>query len=284
MAERRLGDLLDDAAARLARAGIAEPRAEATILACRTFGLERTTPFAHPELLISQEDACRFAALVERRARHEPLAYLIGEREFYGRPFHVDPRVLIPRPETELLVELALQELRHSEGPALVVDVGTGSGCIAATLALELPSVRVIAVDISWEALQVARLNLERYGLERRVQLVQGDLLTWLAGPADLVVANLPYVPAESLSALPPDVLDYEPKRALCGGPGGASLILALLQQASRIGVNALLAELDPRHAREVLETARLLFPQRSIDIRRDLAGWERILWIRGAR
>lgn len=278
MGDRCLGDLVTNAAERLARAGVEHPRAEAIILACHCFGLERTVPYAHPELPIAEAAAARFAVLVERRARHEPLAYLVGEREFYGRPFTVDRRVLIPRPETELLVDLALQELRRTEAPALVVDVGTGSGCIAATLALEAPAARVVAVDIDVAALQVAHANLTRHGLARRVHLVQGDLLSWLGCPVDLVVANLPYVPSERFPELPSDVRDYEPRYALCGGPGGARIILALLEQASSLGVGALLAEIDAGHAQQVVAAARALFPDRTVELCPDLAGQERFI------
>jgi release factor glutamine methyltransferase len=270
--------LVAEGTRRLQQADLERPRAEASLLAGHALGLDKTALVAHPELTAGPDQTHRYDALVERRARGEPLAYLTGEREFYGRSFLVDPRALIPRPETELLVETALAEFSTGPAQVSIVDVGTGSGAIAATLALELPGARVIVSDISPEALDLARENLGRHGLGRRVPLVRGDLLGWLRGPVDLVVANLPYVPAETFDSLPRDVREYEPRLALDGGHGGARLLMRLLEQASRLEVGTLLAELDPRHADEVRVKAVSYFPDRPVDILQDLAGRERLL------
>jgi release factor glutamine methyltransferase len=205
------------------------------------------------------------------------MAHIVGECEFYGRAFLTDPRALIPRPETELLVETAVELLRDGPPDPLVVDVGTGTGCIGITLLLETPA-RVVLSDVSYAALQLARLNLSRYGLTDRVQLVRGDLLSWLSSPADLVVANLPYIPSEAFLDLSPDVRDYEPRLALDGGPGGTKLLLELLRQASACQVGALLAELDPRQADILSIAARRMFPDRPIHVLPDLAGHRRLL------
>jgi release factor glutamine methyltransferase len=275
-----LGGLVRSGAGQLHRAGRGGAWNEAVILACHAVGLSRAALIAHPERPVGPAESARFEQLVARRALGEPIAYLVGEREFYGRPFFVDRRALIPRPETELLVEAALQELSRGAPRPLVVDVGTGSGCIAATLALEAPSARVVAADLSASALSLARRNLARHGLERSVRLVCGDLLRWLGQAADLLVANLPYIPSEAWSALPPDVRDSEPRLALDGGPGGAVLIRRLLVQAARLGVGALLAELDPRHADEVRAAAQSAFPGRPVEVLADLAGRQRLLRI----
>jgi release factor glutamine methyltransferase len=189
----------------------------------------------------------QLAALTARRVRHEPVAYLVGTREFYGRPFQVTRAVLIPRPETEEVVEQALMELRASSssksldsGPPsskrLVIDIGTGSGCLAVTLALEWPGARIVATDISTEALEVARSNAEALGAERLefhhvddVSFVPADL-----PPADLVVSNPPYVPERDRASLAPDVAGFEPPGALFAGPDGLDVIRRLVPAACR--------------------------------------------------
>jgi release factor glutamine methyltransferase len=289
-------ELVSAGARKLAEAGIEAPRFEAQLLASRVLGVERAGLLTHPELVIDDSERARYNELLTRRAQHEPVAYLLGEREFYGRSFYVDHRVLIPRPETELLVEAALEEADGLAAGSWIVDVGTGSGCVAITLALELPRVRVVAADLSWEALEVARLNVERDGLADRVRLVQGDLLGWVSeqrppeehgsrsgaveGCDVLVVANLPYIPDETLEQLPADVREYEPRLALDGGPGGTRLVLRLLEQASPLGVRGVLAEVDERHATTVAAAAQALFPDRAVEVRSDLAGRPRLLRI----
>jgi release factor glutamine methyltransferase len=188
-----------------------------------------------------------FEQLVERRLRGEPLAYLTGEREFMGLSFNVSPAVLVPRPETELLVETALVLLREGGPSPLVVDVGTGSGAIAVSLAVHHPPVRVVAVDISGAALVVARANARRHGVADRVSFVQGNLLADIGGPADLIAANLPYIPSGELDGLPAEVR-CEPRLALDGGPDGLDLYRRLVPQALRLlkPGGHLLAELGP--------------------------------------
>lgn len=184
---------------------------EARLLLGHVLGRSEAQIFALGREDLGEEDADRFLDLVARRAAGEPYAYLVGKREFYGRSFVVDRRVLIPRPETELLVEAAL----HGELPqaAFVVDVGTGSGCIALTLAAERPDLRVVGLDVSLAALAVARENRRLLGLEDRVTLVGSDLLGGLGHAADVVVSNPPYV--ERSADLAPEVRDHEPARAL---------------------------------------------------------------------
>jgi release factor glutamine methyltransferase len=216
---------------------------------------------------------------VSRRARAEPLAYLLGEREFYGRRFKVDPRALIPRPETELLVEIGCSAV--ARGLSRVVEVGTGSGAIAVSLAAETGS-PVVATDVSWPALSLARENAAGLGQLDRVRLVRTDLLAGLRGPFDLLVANLPYVPVGR--ALPSDVADHEPHVALFAGPRGTELLERLLRQARPLlAPRAELAlELDESAQAEPMATlARALYPTAQITIRQDAGGYDRVLWLR---
>jgi release factor glutamine methyltransferase len=247
-------------------------------LLARVLGQTRTSLVAHPGQPVDADQLARFQALAGRRAAREPFAYLVGEREFYGRTFQVDRRALIPRPESEQLIELALRASTHLPAEPLVIDVGTGSGCLAVTLAAELPGSFPVGSDRSAEALDLARANAERVGLERRIRFVRGDLLDWLGRRPDLVVANLPYVPSEAFPDLEAEVRDFEPRSALDGGPGGAGLIRRLLQQAAALGVRALLAELDPRQADALLAEARRLFPGLAVGLQSDLAGRARVL------
>jgi len=179
------------------------------------------------------------APFVDRRARGEPIAYITGEREFYGRVFLVTQDVLIPRPETELVVEEALARLQDDPGrprvpgaPPVVIDVGTGSGCLAVTLALERPDARVVATDLSGAALEIARENARRLGAER-IEFRQGALLAGAATPVDLIVSNPPYVATADRASLPVDVVGYEPASALFGGPDGLEIIRALVPAAA---------------------------------------------------
>ena len=280
----RLDEVLGSAATLLRDAGVENPFAEAQLLTGRALGLERTTLLAHPEYCVAEIELARLEARLERRARREPFAYVVGEREFYGRTFLTDRRALVPRPETELLIETALDALRDVAGQPLIVDVGTGSGCIAVTLALELPNARLVATDLSAEALALAATNVRRFDVGDRVQLVQGNLLSWFHGSIDLVAANLPYLPAESFDELAPEVRDHEPRMALDGGPGGARLIKLLLGEAAQWPIGILLAELDPRHAEWVLSMAKTAWPGRPADVLADLAGRPRLLRVIGDR
>ncbi len=236
---------------------------------------------AHPEARLSSPQVAQLQDWLRRLQAGEPLPYVLGEWEFYGRPFFVTPAVLIPRPETETLVDAALRVL--STRPSLrVVDVGTGSGCIALTLALERPGLTVWATDVSWDALQVARRNRARYGLQDRVPLVQASLLEPLAGPWDVVVANLPYIPSTALSHL--RVARWEPRLALDGGPEGTRWLRTLLAQLSlrlqRPGGHVLL-EIAPAQVTALREVVGHHLPEARVEVLSDLAGMPRVLWIR---
>lgn len=222
--------LQSGAAALPTREGIPDPRREAAWLLAAAWGVEEITLRLHPEREVPAEVVQRYRSWIERRAAGEPVHYLTGDCPFWGRDFLVTPEVLIPRPETELLVQTAL-ELPLS-ATARVLDVGAGSGCIAISLAAERPQWRVCATDRSPAALSVARRNIERHGVE--VELILGDLASAAAPPWDLVVANLPYIPSADLRRLPEEVR-RDPSSALDGGADGLDLVRALLADIPRL-------------------------------------------------
>ena len=209
-------------------AGIHEPRLDAELLLCEATGWDRAYLAANPEAEIPPPAARRFGETVRRRLRREPVAYILGRRGFRQIELAVDPRVLIPRPETELLVELALEMQ-----PRTALDVGTGSGAIALAVASELPDCAVTATDTSPAALEVARANAERLGLAGRVELVEGSLSPEPSG-FDLVLANLPYVSEAEWGGLEPEVTEWEPREALLAGPDGLDAIRSLLADRGR--------------------------------------------------
>jgi release factor glutamine methyltransferase len=175
-----------------------------------------------------------YRTLVDRRCRREPVAYILGEREFWGRPFEVTRDVLIPRPETELIVEEALELFPPGRTPRIIVDVGTGSGCLAVALALEFPEARVIATDISAAALDVARRNADSNGVAGRIDFRQGDLVEPVTEDADLIVSNPPYVASGDAPGLVPEVREHEPHVALFAGTDGLSLYARLFPSAAK--------------------------------------------------
>ncbi len=217
--------LLREAAAALETAGVPAPEWDAERLLRHVTGWDRAAVVARPDAPVDEEAAARFRALVARRAARAPLQHLVGTQAFWRHDFFVTPDVLVPRPETEVLVETALGLLRGASRP-VIVDVGTGSGCIALSLAAERKDAEVHAVDLSERALAVARDNARRLGLEERVAFHHGDLLAPVAalrGRVDLVVSNPPYVDAADRDALAPEVRDHEPALALFP-PGDALL------------------------------------------------------------
>ena len=222
-----------EAARTLTGAGIAARDAalDAGLLACTALGCDRA---ALASRLREEEPpgfADRFAALLARRARREPMAYVLGEREFWGLPFEVNPAVLVPRPETELIVEEAVR-LAATAPPRIILDVCTGSGCLAVALAHEFPGAAVVATDISADALEVARRNAARNGVADRVAFQQADMLDGVATRADLIVCNPPYVNSGDEPGLMPEVRGYEPHIALFGGADGLLFVRRLLATA----------------------------------------------------
>lgn len=291
-----LARLVEEAARLLAEAGVAETegRRDAARLARSLLGWDHARWLTEQRMPASLDFSAAFGALVARRAGREPLAHLLGEREFYGRAFRVSRDVLIPRPETELLVEEALAVLAvgwpvaatagTSIDPApSIVDMGTGSGCIAITLACERPDVHITATDVSASALDLARVNAALFGADDRVTFRLGSLLGPIEGPIALIVSNPPYVAEHDRDALAPEVRNHEPALALFAGPDGLDVIRALVREAARrlTPEGWLLMEIGAGQADAasaiVAEHARLAVER----VRDDLQGIPRILSIR---
>jgi release factor glutamine methyltransferase len=243
-------------------------------------GRPRAWLLAHPETLLDAEQQALLKTATAQLAGGVPLPYLTGMQEFYGLEFAVSPAVLIPRPETELLVEQALAWLAAHPNRRRAADIGTGSGCIAVTLAHQCRGLEVLAVDISWAALQVARRNITHHAVQAQVHLLRGNLLSAASGPFDLLCANLPYIPTGTLATL--EVTRHEPGLALDGGPDGLQLIAALLSDAPRWMApgGLLLLEIEAGHGERGPALAQRLLPGARVELLRDLAGLPRLLSI----
>lgn len=269
------------------RNGYASARLEAEILLAHTLKISRALLLAHLGDAISDADAAQFAGMVARRAQGEPLAYIVGHQEFYGLDFYVDRRVLIPRHETEHVVELALNALKkiaHSE--PVIVDVGTGSGAIALALARNTSRAKIIATDISSDALAVARLNAARLHLAERVEFCNADLLDGITMPIDILTANLPYIPLERIERLPREIRHYEPRLALMAGLDGLSVIRRLLKQVESHMARSsfIFLEISEEQGEAASELVKLLLPRAQVDIHRDLEGLDRVVEIQMGR
>ena len=231
-----IGEALRLAAARLRAAGCDAPMLEAQAMMARLADRSRAWLMAHGDAPLPEDIAGRWDAWVTRRAAREPLAYILGEKEFWSRPFAVTKDVLVPRPETEHLIEAVLEAFPDQDGAWNFCDIGTGSGCIAVTLACEYPEACVTATDVSDAALEVARRNARRHGVDGRVAFRQGDMLAALDasdGPFDAIVSNPPYVAADEMAALAPE-LAHEPVAALTDGADGLSFLRMLVDEAAR--------------------------------------------------
>ncbi len=281
------GSLLYGIAARLRAAGCPEPGIEARLLLQHTQGIttERLLSALGKRAPAGAADAVE--PLVARRIRREPLPYITGNREFYGRRFSVDSRVLVPRPETELLVERALEfasAFGHPRGDGLMIaDICTGSGILAITLALEMPHAGIVATDISADALDAARVNAEALGAARRVEWLLGDAAGPLRGRFNIVVSNPPYVPTAALDAGEPE-LAFEPRIALDGGPDGLDVIRRVIQALPRAlagSHSVALIEVDPRSSGPAAALARRTMPSARVEVLPDLAGLDRCIEVR---
>jgi len=275
------------AAELLAGRGADSPRLDADLLLGHVLERTRMQLYLEADRPVTDDERAAFRELVRRRATGEPIAYLLGERGFWTLDLAVDPRVLVPRPETERIVELALEWIgaRRTEGWR-VVDVGTGSGALALALASELPAATVLATDVSPDALEVAAANAESNALRDRVRFTRADLLGPLVkrgSEVDLIVSNPPYIGERERAALPRDVVDHEPGLALFSGPDGLDAIRRLLPQAARVlrPGGLLLVEIGSGQGAAVAALARECL----VDVRivRDHAGRDRVLWARRA-
>ncbi|MGQ9829016.1 MAG: peptide chain release factor N(5)-glutamine methyltransferase [Roseiflexus sp.] len=255
------------------------PRLDAEVLLAHTLGWSRARLLSRLQETIAEESLHRFCALTQRRAAREPVAYLVGRKEFYDLEFFVDRRVLVPRPETETLVDAALEWAQQRPDPLVIADVGTGSGCIAITLAIHLPLAHIYAIDLSPDALAVARQNVTRHHVTDRVTLLNGDLLAPLPQPVDLLVSNPPYTVLDEIDI---GVRMHEPHLALDGGSDGLAVcrrLLAAAPSALRPG-GALMLEIGATQACAVVAPARQAFPEAVIRVRQDLAGRDRVVVI----
>jgi release factor glutamine methyltransferase len=269
-----VGDAVSEGERLLRVAGIDTARLDAELLTEKALGLTRLELYLDPERELSPGELAAYRELIQRRARHEPAAYLLGEWGFRRLTLEVDPRVLIPRPGTEVVVEHCLAVLREIPEP-LVLDVGTGSGAIALAIADEHPGARVTAIDASQDALEVAARNVERTGLGTRVTLLHRDLAEPLGGPYDLVVSNPPYVTAAELAKLEPEIREWEPTVALVDR-GQTDVVARAARQALRPGGGLVLEVGDGRGAAVAARLQELGYE----DVRSapDLTGRDRVV------
>lgn len=294
---RALMDYLRLATAYLERCGSPSARLDAEVLLGHVLGMDRVSLYVNHDRPLETREVDAYREALRARGRGTPVAYITGKKEFLRMTLAVGPDVLIPRPETELLVEAVAGRLRAGDKPLVLADVGTGSGAIALGLARALPGARVLAIDVSAAALSVARKNIESHGLEERVRLVQGDLLEpvaealhgggalpwpWLSGDRllDAVVSNPPYIPARDWDRLPWDVRDHEPRLALDGGPDGLAVYRRLIPQAAALlrpgGLLALEIGHDQERAVRALLDAGGAWDDVQVD--KDYAGHPRVV------
>jgi len=275
--------LLLEGTTRLREAGVQLPRLEAELLLAHLAGVRREDVLAGTSGSPVRGLAARYRRAIARRCGGEPFAYIAGHKEFMSLDFAVTPAVLVPRPETELLVETAIARLSGVARPS-AVEVGTGSGAVAISMAVAIPALRVWAVDVSAGAVRVARTNALRHGVEGRVQVVVGDLLEAPGlpppGTVGLVVANLPYVPAGVFGRLAPEVALYEPRLALDGGKDGLEVVSRFLPQAARYlpPGGSLGLECDPGQCTLLTELLRQAGFE-GIEVCQDLSGRARVVW-----
>jgi len=262
------------------------PALDASVLLAHIIDKPRTWVMAHPDLALTCDQQKELADSLERLERGEPFPYVLGHWEFFGLELDVTPDVLIPRPETELLVEKAIVWLQESSTPRTIADVGTGSGAIAVALAANIPDVHILATDISKKALEVAKKNARKFKVEKRIDFVECDLLPanssfmHLTPPVDLICANLPYIPTETLRHLP--IFGREPTLALDGGADGLELVRRLLSLAPEwlAPYGMMLLEVESSCAKQTLELAHNMFPEARINLHQDLARRDRLLEI----
>lgn len=225
---------LKNAAEILQRAGVADPRREAASLLAFTLDKPNTFLIAHPEYDLTDEESKRFDGYIARREKREPFQYITGRQEFYGLEFEVTPDVLIPRPETEILVEEAIKELNRLNKPNELrfIEIGVGSGCISVSILKNVPTATAVATDISAEAIAVARRNAEKHGVLDRIEFHHGDLFAGVQGKFDMIVSNPPYIPEGDLADMQAEVRDYEPRSALFGGKDGLDIVRQIIDEA----------------------------------------------------
>jgi release factor glutamine methyltransferase len=264
--------------------GSDEARLEAELLLMHALKTDRVHLYTRLQDELPVRPGDYYQRLLDRRLLHEPTPYIVGHKEFLGMEFEVTRSTLIPRPETETLVELAIDFARgrYAGNRITAVDVGAGSGGIAIALACELPNARVIATDISKRALAVARRNAQLHDVAARIEFVEGDVLVPVERRADIIAANLPYVTTEDWLATPPEIREWEPRGALDGGVDGLRCIRRLFRQApEKLARNgALFAEIGDRQGKAARSLAEEAFPEAEVEVRPDLAGRDRVICV----
>jgi len=278
-----LREALQSATQTLRKAGIDDASVEAELLLGHILGMSKTQLYTEPERSLTSVETEHLCHLVRRRLDHEPAAYILGHCEFYGIDFCIDCHTFIPRPETELLVEKAVELAQRISQPGkriTIADVGTGCGAIAISLASALPQAKIYATDISASALQVAGMNCRRHAVSSQVELLQGNLLEPLSQPVDMIVANLPYIKSCEFRDLSPEVRNFEPTTALAGGEDGLDKIQQILEQMpGKLNYGGcFLLEIGQGQGRVVTSLIKSYFPQASIELISDLGGIERVV------
>jgi release factor glutamine methyltransferase len=283
-----LGWLLEETRLSLESHGVEEANLEADLFLMKALGLDRSRLYSFPERLVTNEERETLSNDLFRRLNGEPWAYICGYREFYGLRMKVGPGVFIPRPETELLVDLVIELTRDlartipADRHIRIADICTGSGAIAVALAVHLPQALLYATDISQSALEMTRINSEEYHVDDRITLLESDLLTLVSGQVDIVVSNPPYVPQAEISHLAREVLS-EPLVALDGGYDGLDVVRSLLPQAiSKLRrPGAIVMEISPEQGDEVCLLASALAPNGDFTLHKDLSGRQRAVLAR---
>lgn len=280
----KISDAITQAADLLSAHRVPDARRDAEALLCHVLGRDRAWLAAHSSDRMDDDAGQMYSRVLDRRATREPLQYILGTQGFWGREFMVTPEVLIPRPETELIVEAALRLLKDATAPQ-VIDLCTGSGCIAVSLADELPASRILAVDRSPEALAVARTNARLHGTADRVRFFEGDLFAPLAGigmhaGVDVVTANPPYIPADDRAALQPEVRDFEPEMALIAGPRGTEVAERIISGAHEylIPGGSLVMEMGIGQAAALVTFIDRTGAYGAPEVLKDLAGIDRVI------
>ena len=279
-----LAHFVQKTARRFEAAGIGDARLEADLIWTTALGIDRAALYAAFRDTPPDDATERAEALCVRRLNREPVAYLMGTREFYGLPIAVGPGVLIPRPETETVVQETLHLIEGVASPVLA-DAGCGSGAIAVALAVARPDAVVYALDVAPRGLELTAHNAASLGVSDRVHVLESDLLTVLPRPVHVVAANLPYVTSDEIPLLEPEVSRYEPREALDGGSDGLALIRRLLAEAAEhlLPSGALVLEMDPRQIAAASDAAAACFPGARVRAARDLSGRERVLVVQAA-
>ena len=276
-------EALQSATQTLLRTRIDDASVEAELLLGRVLGMSKTQLYIEPERVLTSAEAKHLRHLVQRRLDHEPTAYILGHCEFYGIDFHIDRNTFIPRPETELLVEKAVELAHRISSPGkqiTIADVGTGCGAIAVSLALALPQAKIYATDISASALLVAGINCRRHAVNSQVELLQGNLLEPLTQPVDMIVANLPYINDCEFEDLSPEIIDFEPTIALAGGEDGLDKIQQMLEQMpGKLNYGAgFLLEIGQGQGEMVTSLINSYFAHADTELISDLGGIERVV------